>query len=102
MKHFAVESFPSNSSTGTLLFNCTTEGCGKVKVELPLATSENYTFAESNGKVVATLNANALSQLTAKYPNIKDLSTRLSYTLGIFALRLYLVFCSRITFTKST
>lgn len=74
-----VASFPSNSNEGILTFKCKREGCkSNITVNLPLATEENYTFATSGSSINATLKAEAIAALAAKYTDIKDLSTRLT------------------------
>lgn len=74
-----VASFPSNSNEGILTFKCKREGCkSNITVSLPLATEENYTFATSGSSINATLKAEAIAALAAKYTDIKDLSTRLT------------------------
>ena len=73
-----VSSFPSNSSEGSLSLNCTREGCGAVRVALPLATEDNYTFAKNGNKLTATLKEEALAALVSKYSDIKELATILT------------------------
>lgn len=72
-------SFPSNSSEGLMTLQCLREGCKTpVSVDLPLATEDNYTFEQSGSTVKATLKADVIASLVEKYPDIKDLSTRLT------------------------
>lgn len=72
-------SFPSNSSEGLMTLQCLREGCNiPVRVNLPLATEDNYTFELSGSTLKATLKADVIASLVEKYPDIKDLSTRLT------------------------
>lgn len=72
-------SFPSNSSEGLMTLQCLREGCNiPVRVNLPLATEDNYTFELSGSTLNATLKADVIASLVEKYPDIKDLSTRLT------------------------
>ena len=75
-------SFPSNSNTGLFTYKCLREGCKTpVRVDLPLATEENYAFELSGSTLKATLKEQALATLAAKHSEIKDLATRLqNYT----------------------
>ena len=72
-------SFPSNSSEGLMTLQCLREECNiPVRVNLPLATEDNYTFELSGSTLKATLKADVIASLVEKYPDIKDLSTRLT------------------------
>ena len=74
-----LASFPSNSSEGILSFTCLNEGCKSgLRIGLPLATEENYTFTLNGSVLSATLKDTAVASLAAKYSEIEDLTTRLS------------------------
>lgn len=74
-----LASFPSNSSEGILSFACLREGCKSgLRVALPLATEENYTFAKNGDNFTATLKEDAITALAAKYTEIEDLETILT------------------------
>lgn len=74
-----LASFPSNSSEGILSFACLREGCKSgLRVGLPLATEDNYTFVKNGDNFTATLKEEAITTLAAKYTEIEDLATRLT------------------------
>ena len=74
-----LASFPSNSSEGILSFACLREGCKSgLRVGLPLATEDNYTFVKNGDNFTATLTEEAITTLAAKYTEIEDLATRLT------------------------
>lgn len=74
-----LASFPSNSSKGIITLKCLREGCKiPVRVDLPYATEDYYTFALEGSNISATLKPEVIAELVEQYPNIDDLSERLT------------------------